>query len=118
MTGHAASIPHLIPRSCHRLQSLSIRGHSMGTGGFEEGEWMCRDLKELQLDVRELSDKSEIDACLMRLQVLRNYRFRQDAIQEDAEGTTIADRFIRQLLPMDRLKAVCLRTRDYFLASL
>ncbi|KAF9094104.1 hypothetical protein BGX29_009658 [Mortierella sp. GBA35] len=99
MFGYASTMLQLIPRSCRQLQVLSIRGYSLGIEELEEGEWMCKNLKELRLGVRGLTGKSEIDACLMRLQDLKKKRHRQDAIQEDVEGTTIADRVIRRLLP-------------------
>ncbi|KAF9082409.1 hypothetical protein BGX23_012502 [Mortierella sp. AD031] len=122
-TGYAAARLNLIPRSCRQLRLLSIIGYSIGIGyavgieELEEGELVCKDLGELRLDVQELSNKSEIDACITRLQAHKNNRFRQEAIQ-DEEGQTVADRVIRRLLPLDHLKVVCLGTKDYYLASL
>ncbi|KAF9100444.1 hypothetical protein BGX29_006586 [Mortierella sp. GBA35] len=100
MFGYAATMLHLIPRRCRQLQVLSIRGYSADIEGWEEGKWSCEDLQELRLDA------------------LKTNRHRQDVIQEAVEGTTIADRVVRRLLPLDHLKVVCLGTKNYYLASL
>ncbi|KAK3833151.1 MAG: hypothetical protein JOS17DRAFT_816228 [Linnemannia elongata] len=119
---------HLILRTCAKLEVLSIRGYEVRIEELDVGEWACRDvLRELRIVVIGLG-KGKEEACLKRLQELRNERIMGRASPEaeatsvidvdmEVGGNDVADRVVRRLLPLDKLKTVYLGGKDYYLAT-
>ncbi|KAK5805615.1 hypothetical protein F5H01DRAFT_354072 [Linnemannia elongata] len=119
---------HLILKTCAKLEVLSIRGYEVRIEELDVGEWACRDvLRELRIVIMGFG-KGHGDVCLKRLQKLRNERVlgrasreaeATSAVEADVEvgGSGVADRVVRRLLPLKKLKIVCLGGKDYYLAT-
>ncbi|OAQ23909.1 hypothetical protein K457DRAFT_142292 [Linnemannia elongata AG-77] len=119
---------HLILKTCAKLEVLSIRGYEVRIEELDVGEWACRDvLRELRIVIMGLG-KGYGDVCLKRWQKLRNEHVlgrasreveATSAVEADVEvgGSGVADRVVRRLLPLKKLKIVCLGGKDYYLAT-
>ncbi|KAF9095980.1 hypothetical protein BGX23_012250 [Mortierella sp. AD031] len=102
----------------NRVTRLSVRSHITTIEAFEDGEWVCRNLRILRVRVEGLNNKDDIDICLTDLKAARNtveWWSSGDVIV--VQGQTIEHRVNRQLLNLNRLQTVCMGTDDYYLAA-
>jgi len=79
-----------IPRNCTKLDTLLYDFHEMEMDDIEKVEWVCKDLKHLQIRVKGLDTKDKIlrTIALWRAGCWRRW---QDKAQSNAEDPPAAD---------------------------
>ncbi|KAH7034385.1 hypothetical protein BKA57DRAFT_476003 [Linnemannia elongata] len=115
---------HLILKTCANMEVLSIRGYEVRIEELDVGEWACKDvLRELGMVIMGLG-KGNGDVCLKRLNEHVLGRASREAeatsaVEANVEvgGSGVADRVVRRLLPLKKLKIVCLGGKNYYLAT-
>ncbi|KAG0283792.1 hypothetical protein BGZ96_011833 [Linnemannia gamsii] len=117
---------HLVPRTCAKLEVLSVKGYEIKIEELDEGEWACKgSLRELRVGIIGFK-RSSSDVCLRQLQAFRSERVLRQAnweeyisaaVVEVGGGGSVTQRILRRLLPLDKLKTVCLGGKDFYLAT-
>ncbi|KAF9922115.1 hypothetical protein FBU30_007804 [Linnemannia zychae] len=137
-----AHILQRIPRSCPKLESLSLHLWEMEMDDIEGGEWICKDLRKLQIRVKGLDTKKKIRRVIEMWRSGSRERWRKEAIEskktmaiekdctkEEKQGvkkdegsnehedidTSIEARVARHLLKFEKLKTVWLGCQTWTL---
>ncbi|KAG0376112.1 hypothetical protein BGX24_008261 [Mortierella sp. AD032] len=109
------SFLQLIPRGCSKLETLELNAHEMDMDVVEQGEWACKNLKNIQIRVKGLDTKDKIlkaialwrKGCWQRWQEEAGAPVGAERRLKETD-TSIEARVARHLLKFDKLWTVWL----------
>ncbi|KAG0221040.1 hypothetical protein BGX31_010256 [Mortierella sp. GBA43] len=98
-----------IPSHCHKLKKLSFPKHEMHMDDIDRFPWVCRDLEELHIRIKDLNTKDLIDGSLSKWLHQKSKRSaRKNGKNLDPEdydrpssSTAIISDPVRQMVPID-----------------
>ncbi|OAQ24318.1 hypothetical protein K457DRAFT_1899433, partial [Linnemannia elongata AG-77] len=106
----------LLMKSCHRLKTLSVKGHQMDISLLEDERVACMDLQVLRVRFYGLETTVLVDECL---EALSAKKWASAGVVEEPYkgGPSIGERVCYQLMKFNKLNAVWLGTREYYLPT-
>ncbi|KAF9322403.1 hypothetical protein BGZ91_004363 [Linnemannia elongata] len=106
----------LLMKSCHRLKTLSVKGHQMDVSLLEDERVACMDLQELRVRFYGLETTVLVDDCLEALSA-RKWASAGGVEEPYKGGPSIGERVCYQLMKFNKLNTIWLGTCEYYLST-
>ncbi|KAF9434018.1 hypothetical protein BGZ76_008680 [Entomortierella beljakovae] len=103
----------MIPRFCLNLKEFDMIQHVMDMDDVEEGQWACKNLKDLKVRIKGLDTKEKIDKTIDMYRNEKRLMLSSGDKRETLLDDSIEARVARHLLQFEKLETIWIGTKTW-----